>query len=242
MGDTTGRKKAGLLRHDRMIVANELRSALSSWSDRLIALAALLGALVALKSALSHRPFIFAATAVATLATAAGVWAARMIERRVDFHSQDGVLAADALAEDARRHYALAIHALVCAIVTICAVIGRPAAAALAPIGYLVGAGVVPRRVPSGAHRRVIARVIAPSSNQASAATADLRSLGHNLRRSAHAAAQIDRTRPDGGRHRGDQRGGRPPAHHAGLQCRPLHDGVRLHGRADHRHPRSVRF
>jgi len=52
------------------------------------------------------------------------------------------VLAADALAEDARWHYALPIHALVCAIVTICAVIGRPAAALLAPIGYLIGAGI----------------------------------------------------------------------------------------------------
>src|SRR5215203_888029 len=99
MGDTTGRKKAGLLRHDRMIVANELRSALSSWSDRLIALAALLIALVAVRSALSQRPLIFAATAVAALATAVGAGAARMIERRVDFHSRVGVLAADALAE-----------------------------------------------------------------------------------------------------------------------------------------------
>lgn len=65
-----------------------------------------------------------------------------MIERRVDFHVQDGVLAADALAEAARRHYVLSIHASVCTVVTICAAIGRPAAAALAPIGYLVGAGI----------------------------------------------------------------------------------------------------
>ena len=142
MGDTTGRKKAVLLRHDRMIVVNELRSALSSWSDRLIALAVLLIALVAGRSALSHRSFMFAATAVAALATAVGAGTARMIERRVDFHSQDGVLAADALAEDARRHYALWIHGLVCIIVTICAVISRPAAAVLAPVGYLIGAGI----------------------------------------------------------------------------------------------------
>jgi hypothetical protein len=34
MGDITGRKKAGLLRHDRMIVVIELRSALSSWTSK----------------------------------------------------------------------------------------------------------------------------------------------------------------------------------------------------------------
>ena len=150
-------KKAGLLRHDRMIVANELGSALSSRSDRLIALAALLIALVAVRSALSHRPFIFAATAIAVLAAAVGAAAARMIERRLDFHSEVGVLAADALAESARRHYALSIQALVCAIVTMCAVIGRPAAAVLAPIGYLIGAGighVAWRVLPRGASSR----------------------------------------------------------------------------------------
>ena len=142
MGDTTGWKEAGLLRHDRMIVANELRSALYSWSDRLIALAVLVVALVAVRSTLSHRPLIFAATAIAGLATAVGVWAARMIERRVDLHSRDCVFAAQALADDAQRHYALSIHALISVIVTVCAVIGRPNAAVLAPIGYLIGAGL----------------------------------------------------------------------------------------------------
>ncbi|MBO9715142.1 hypothetical protein [Sphingomonas sp.] len=142
MEDATDRKKARLLRHDRMIVANELRSAFSSWGDLLIALAVLSIALAAERSALSGRPFLFAATAVVALAAAAGAGAALMIQRRMDFHSQDGVLAADALAEDARRHYALSIHALVCAMVTIGAAIGHPPAALLAPIGYLVGAGI----------------------------------------------------------------------------------------------------
>ena len=150
------RKKARLLRHDRAIVANELRSALSSWNDRLIALAGLLIALVAVRSALSHRPFLFAATAVAALAATVGAGAARMVERRLDFHSQDGVLAADALAEDARRDYALSIHALVCGTTTLCAMIVRPAAAVVAPIGYLIGAGI------SHVSRRVVATGSSP--------------------------------------------------------------------------------
>lgn len=143
MGDTTGgRKQERLLRHDRVMVANELRFALTSWSDRLIVLAVVLTVLVAVRSALSHRSFIIAAAAVAGFATAIGAAAARMIERRLDFHSQDGVLAADALTEDARRNYTLSIHALVAGLVTVCALIGRPNAAVFAPIGYLIGAGI----------------------------------------------------------------------------------------------------
>jgi len=141
MGEATGRIKAALLRHDRMIVANELRSVLFSWKDRLIALAVLLMALAAVRSWLSDRPFIIAAVAVATLAAATGAGAARTIGRRLDFHAQDGVVAADALTQDVRRHYILSIHALVCGVVSICAAVGRPQAALLAPIGYLIGAG-----------------------------------------------------------------------------------------------------
>ena len=51
-------------------------------------------------------------------------------------------VAADAWAEPVRRHYALSVHAWVCAIVTMCALIGRPTVAVLAPVGYLIGAGM----------------------------------------------------------------------------------------------------
>lgn len=171
MAHTTHRTKAGLLRHDRMIVANELRSAFFSWRDKLIALAVLVVALVAVRSALSHRPLIFAATAIAALATATGAATARVIERRLDFHSQDGVLAADALAKDARWHYALPIHALACAIVTVCAVIGRPKAAVLATIGYLIGAGI----------SHVVCRVVL--TNATPRRSLSLRAIRHLLQR-----------------------------------------------------------
>lgn len=137
-----GRKRAGLLRHDRMILVNELRAALSSWSDRAIALAVVLTAVVAAESALSERPLTFAATAVAAFAAVAGAGAARTIERRLDFHSRDGVLAADALASDAWRRYVVPIHALSCIVVTLLVAVVRPDAAVLAPIGYAIGAGI----------------------------------------------------------------------------------------------------
>lgn len=173
MSDAPSRRNVALLRHDRMIVANELRSVLFSWKDRLIALAVLLSALAAARASLSDCPFIIAATAIAVLAAATGAWIARIIGSRLDFHSQDGVLAAHALIKEVRRHYILSIHALVCGVVSICAAVSRPEAAALAPIGYLVGAGIChiasrvvlanarPRRSsPLRAIRRLIRRPI----------------------------------------------------------------------------------
>jgi hypothetical protein len=139
-----------------MIVANGLRSAFSSWPDRLVALAVLLIALAAMRSSLSDRPFIVAATAVVGLAAAVGAGVALMIGHRLDFHAEDGVLAEDALAGGARQYYILSIHALVCAVATLCALIGRPMTAMLAPIGYLVGAGIchLVRRLATGGGAR----------------------------------------------------------------------------------------
>ncbi|HSI16359.1 MAG TPA: hypothetical protein VK980_01215 [Sphingomonas sp.] len=124
-----------------MIVANELRSVLASWTDRLIALAVVLIALFALRSSLSDRPFVFAAVAVAALAAVIGAGAARVIQRRLDFHAYDGVVAVDALTRGEHRLYTLSIHGAVCGIMALCVLAGRPATVGLALIGYLVGAG-----------------------------------------------------------------------------------------------------
>lgn len=135
------RETNSLLRHDRMVVANELRSALSSWSDRVIVPGVILIVLITLRASLFDRPFILAATAVAALAVVAGAGTARVVQRRLEFHAYDGAIAADALAEATRRRYILSVHAMACGIVASCALIGRPATVGLAVIGYLVGAG-----------------------------------------------------------------------------------------------------
>lgn len=142
MSHSMRRTGARLLRHDRLIVANELRSAFSRWSDRLIAIAVLAIALAALRSSLSARPFILAAAAVAVFAAVAGAGAARIIERRLAFHAEDGVIAADALAGSARRHFVLSVHLPVCGVVTLCTAISRPMTALLVPFAYLAGAGL----------------------------------------------------------------------------------------------------
>lgn len=153
MTDPMGRANANLLRHDRMIVVNELRSALSSWTDRLTALAVTLIILFALHSSLSNRPLMVVASAVSALAAVMGAGTARMIQRRLDFHAHDGAMAADALARAARRHYVVSVHAIACGVVTIGALIGRPATVLFALMGYLAGAGTwhIARRVAPGA-------------------------------------------------------------------------------------------
>lgn len=117
---------------------------------------------MAIRFALSQRPFLFAASAIAAIAAAVGFGAARIVERRLEFHAQDGVLASEALTQNAARHYATPIHALIVAIVTVCAAIGRPAATVFAPIGYLLGASIghIAWRVvrPNGSPRRSSAR------------------------------------------------------------------------------------
>ncbi|MBY0283989.1 MAG: hypothetical protein K2W81_08500 [Sphingomonas sp.] len=141
MADVTDWINTRLFRHDRMVVVNELRAGLSAWTDRLIAVAVALIALVALHSWLSPRPLIVAGWAIAGLAAASGASGARLIEQRRIFHAYDGIIAADALADRAWRRYAAPIHALLCGIVAFVALIGRPATLGVAIISYLVGAG-----------------------------------------------------------------------------------------------------
>lgn len=152
MGDATGRTNTRLLRHDGMIVANELRLVLASWTDRLIALVVILIALAGLHASLSDRPFTFAAVAVAALAAVTGAGATRVIQRRLDFHAYDGIVTVDALTPGERRRYTLSIHAAVCGIMALCVLAGRPATVGLALVGYLVGAGSchIARRVALG--------------------------------------------------------------------------------------------
>ena len=141
MTGLTGRTSNPLLRHDAMIVVNELRATFSSWSDRLIALVGVAIALAALNSSLSHRPLAMAATIVLAVAAVIGAGMARIIRRRLDFHACDGVIAADALAHRTRHRYGLSIHMVACGTVTIGTLVGRPETVLLAPAGYLAGAG-----------------------------------------------------------------------------------------------------
>jgi hypothetical protein len=70
-----------LLRHDGTIVINEMRSVFSSWTDRLLAIAILPIALVAIHRSLAHRPLVVAASVVSALAVIVGGGVARLIHR-----------------------------------------------------------------------------------------------------------------------------------------------------------------
>jgi hypothetical protein len=149
MSDVSGGWNARLVRHDRMIVVNAVRSVFASWTNRLIALTLMVGVLVAFRSALTDRPFMLAALVVSAVAAAIGASAARLIARRLDFHASDGLLAADALARSPRRNYGLSLHALTGGGVVLGALAVRPSTILAALVGYLAGAvcGHLARRV-----------------------------------------------------------------------------------------------
>jgi len=130
------------LRHDRMIVVNELRRAFSSWSDRLIAASVVLIALATLHASLADRPWLVAASAVAGLSAIAGASAARLLHRRLAFHTDEGALADAALDPRARRRYLVAFHALGLGVLGVATLAARPSLLALGLAAYLAGAAL----------------------------------------------------------------------------------------------------
>jgi hypothetical protein len=149
-----------MLRHDWMIVSNEARSAFSSWTDRLTALAVVAITLAAPRAFLSDQSFITAASAVGAFAALIGAGAARIVQHRLAFHAREGALAAEALSREASRRYILCAHALLLAIVATGALVSRLDMLPLALAGYIAGAGIghavaallpglAPRRLPS---------------------------------------------------------------------------------------------
>jgi hypothetical protein len=133
------RSSHNLLRHDGTIVINEMRSVFSSWTDRLLAIAILPIALVAIHRSLAHRPFVVAASVVSALAVIVGGGAARLIHHRLEFHAYDGVLAIDAMAPRSRRHYRAACHVLALSGLCVAVLVARPGLVAFGVAGYLAG-------------------------------------------------------------------------------------------------------
>ncbi len=131
-----------LLRHDGTIVINEMQSVFSSWTDRLLAIASLAVALVAIHGSLAHRPLVVAASVVSALAAIVGGGIARLIDRRLEFHAYDGVLAIDAMTPRSRLHYMVAWHVLALGGLCVAILVTRPGLLAFGVAGYLAGAAI----------------------------------------------------------------------------------------------------
>lgn len=140
--DIAGGLRSPLVRHDGRIARNGLRSALARGSDRLFVGAVAIVALAALHHLLSDRP-LWGVTGIVMAASAlAGQGVAGLVHRRLEFHASDGVLAAEALCRDARRRYGRVLHLAGGGLALLVALIARPDAAVVAPVGYLAGAAV----------------------------------------------------------------------------------------------------
>lgn len=177
--DVTGVFRSSLFRHDRRLAENGMRSALARWGDRLFLGAVGIIALAVLNHVLSDRPLTVVAGVVLVASALTGLGMARLIHRRLEFHASDGALAAEALCGRTRMRYGLALHLLAAGATLVVALVVRPEAALVAPIGYLAGAlvghalcailpeqgagpkGVVPRALQAVLRRPVSGVVVA---------------------------------------------------------------------------------
>lgn len=127
-----------LFRHDRLIAWNTIRATFASWHDRAIAALLLLAALAVVRNWFVDQPWMVAEWV--TLATATGIGAARLVARRLAFHTFDGLLAADALHPQMRWHYMAAWHSVGLALLGVVILIGRPSLLLVSVPAYLAGA------------------------------------------------------------------------------------------------------
>jgi hypothetical protein len=141
VGGIENRWSAGkLFEHDALIVVKEIRLALSSWTDRLIAALVVVLGLTGLHQALASRPLLAAAWVVSALAAAIGILTARLLHGRLVFQINDGILAHEALAAGSRRRYLVSCHALAAAALGMAVLTARVGLVAFVLPGYLAGA------------------------------------------------------------------------------------------------------
>lgn len=136
------RESHRLLRYDRMIIANELRAAVSTWHDRLIAVVVILIAFAALRSAVPDRPLAILAPLASAAAFLIGFGTETLIRRRLEFHASDGILVIDATRSRQSRRYRASWHLI--ALVSLCAVVllVRTELLPFSLLAYSVGAAI----------------------------------------------------------------------------------------------------
>ena len=132
-----------LFRHDRLIAWNTIRATFTGWHDRVIAALMLLAALAVVRAWFIDRPWTIAtwiATWAALVAGAMiGMGAGRLVGTRIAFHAFDGLLAADALHPQIRRHYVAAWHGVELAMLAMVTLIARPLLLVVSVPAYLAG-------------------------------------------------------------------------------------------------------
>jgi hypothetical protein len=128
-----------LFRHDRLIASNTIRATFTGWHDRVIAALMLLAALAVVRAWFLDRPWTIATWAAFGMGAMTGMAAGRLVGTRLAFHAFDGLLAADALHPQIRRHYVAAWLGIGLALLAAMTLIARPALLVVSVPAYLAG-------------------------------------------------------------------------------------------------------
>lgn len=128
-----------LFRQDRLIASNTIRAKFAGWHDRVIAALMLLSALTVVRAWFADRPWTVAGWTALAAGTVIGIGAGRLVATRLAFHAFDGVLAADALHPQIRRHYMAAWHAVGLTLLALVTLIARPSLLVISVPAYLAG-------------------------------------------------------------------------------------------------------
>lgn len=99
----------------------------------------LLTALALIRSWFADRPLTVAAWTALAAGAMIGMWAGRLVAKRLAFHAFDGLLAEDALQPQARRRYIVAWHGVGLALLASITLIARPSLLILSAPAYLAG-------------------------------------------------------------------------------------------------------
>ena len=144
-----------LFRQDRLIAWNTIRATFAGWHDRVIAALMLVAALAVIRAWFADRPWTVAAWTAFAAGTVIGIGAGRLVATRLAFHAFDGLLAADALHPQLRRHYIAAWHGVGLALLALVTLISRPSLLVVSVPAYLAGALVAGLTGGFGTPRRI---------------------------------------------------------------------------------------
>ncbi len=128
-----------LFRHDRLIVWTTIRATFTGWHDRAIAALMLVAALAVVRAWFVDRPWTVAAWTALAAGAMIGMGAGRLAGTRLAFHAFDGLLAADALHPQIRRHYMAAWHGVGLTLLALVTLIARPSLLVVSVPAYLTG-------------------------------------------------------------------------------------------------------
>ncbi|WP_010161182.1 hypothetical protein [Sphingomonas sp. PAMC 26617] len=128
-----------LFRQDRLIASNTIRATFAGWHDRAMAALMLLAALAAVRAWFVDRPWTVAAWTAFAAGAMIGMGAGRLVGTRLAFHAFDGLLAADALHRQIRRHYVAAWHGVGLGVLAVVTLIARPSLLVVSVPAYLTG-------------------------------------------------------------------------------------------------------